>query len=1005
MKQTILLLLFLSVTGYVLGQEQLSIAGKVISQEDNSPLVGVNVVVKGSTTGTQTDVEGNYRLNAPGNATLVFSYIGFTPLEVPINNQTTISPVMAPDVRALSEVVVVGYGTQRKADVTGSIASVQAEDIANRPVSNAEQALQGKAAGVLVTTNQGTPGAAPNVQIRGTGTTGNSNPLYIVDGMFVDDIRFLNPGDIAAINVLKDASSLAIYGVRGANGVVIITTKGGQPGKTSFSYDGYAGFTQVLNRIDMANATQYATLINEAVVNTDPGATPPFANPTALGEGTDWFDQIFQRGLIQSHQVSASGGTEKMTYNISGNYFSQEGIVKTSKYDRFTLRFNNTYQATDFLKLGNNVALTYDQTARVPGGVIQTAYMMDPTVPVYDANGNYGFSGISNVGNPVAQLDYNDDKERGGRIVGNIFAELSFLKGFSLRSSYGTDLSLTKTNVYTPVYRVSAVQNNPRSRFEKTQRTTANWLWENTLTYTRTIGNIHNVTALVGYTAQQNYYESLGGTRFDVAGYSRDVQYLRLGNPVGQSNTDEAGVFTYQSYLFRINYNLKERYLLTASLRRDGSSRFPTNNRFGIFPAIGLGWRLSEEPFIRDLGLFDNLKLRASYGRLGNTNIPNYLYYPRIANNLNAVFGQGQIPQIGATELNPVATGLLWETVTQTDIGLEIGVLNNRLTFEADYYNRQTNDLILKARRPVVGEIETNTASAVNRGFEFAAGWNEQRGDFQYSIGGNLTTVHNEVTDLGNGGVPLIGGSLGNGLTSTITNVGSPIGAFYGYKVLGVFQPGSDIAGSAQPNARPGDLIFADVNGRDDRNQLTGQPDGTINGDDRVFLGTPIPKVFWGLNTSFGYRGFDLIVDVQGNHGNKIYNGKRAVRFGNENYEAVILDRWTAQNPSNAEPRVTNGGQNYQVSDYFIESGSFVRIRNVQFGYSIPSGLLERSRLKTARLYISALNPVTFTKYSGFTPEVGIADPANQTASINRGIDVNIVPTYATYTIGLNIGF
>jgi hypothetical protein len=304
-----------------------------------------------------------------------------------------------------------------------------------------------------------------------------------------------------------------------------------------------------------------------------------------------------------------------------------------------------------------------------------------------------------------------------------------------------------------------------------------------------------------------------------------------------------------------------------------------------------------------------------------------------------------------------------------------------------------------------VGEIETNTATAVNRGFEFGATWSDQRENFRYSIGGNLTTVHNEVTSLGNGGIPLIGGSLGNGLTSTITNVGSPIGAFYGYRVLGVFQPTSDIAGSAQPGAQPGDLIFADVNGRDENNRLTGRPDGAINGDDRVFLGTAIPKVFWGLNTSFGYRGFDLVVDLQGNHGNKIYNGKRAVRFGNENYEAAILDRWTPQNPSNSEPRVTNGGQNYQVSHYFIESGSFVRIRNVQLGYSLRQGLLERSKLKTARLYVSALNPVTFTKYSGFSPEVGIADPTNQTASINRGIDVNIVPTYATYTVGLNIGF
>lgn len=968
---------------------QQTVTGKVTDQTDGTGMVGVNVVVKGSTTGTQTDVEGNYSINVPENAILTYSYVGYTTEEVPVNNQPTINVALVTDIQALSEVVVVGYGVQRKADVTGAISSIKSEDIANRPVSNAEQALQGKAAGVLITTNQGTPGAAPSVRIRGVGTTGNSNPLYVVDGMFVDDIRYLNPGDIESMEVLKDASSLAIYGVRGANGVIIVTTKSGRGAKASFSYDGYAGLTNVTNRIEMANASEYGALINEAIVNTDPGASPKYPDPTSLGTGTNWFDEIFQPGFIQNHQVSAMGAGEKTTYSISGSYFTQEGIVKTSDYKRYTLRFNNSYQATSFLKLGNNVALSYEQTKNLPGGIIQNAYMMDPTVVPIDANGIYGFSTATTVANPVAQLAYNNNQAKGGRIVGNIFGELTFLKNFTFRSSYGVDLAYNRSSQFTPVYRVSPSQFNERSRLNRSQNTNNTWLWENTLSYNKSFNDIHNLTVLAGYTSQQTTYDELGGSRLDVPGYNADVQYLRLGNAVGQNITDVGNTFTYVSYLFRVNYTLMDRYLLTASFRRDGSSRFPTSNRFGNFPAIGLGWRISEEPFMQNVNLFDNLKLRASYGQIGNINVPNYAYFPRIAPNLDAVFGPGQTPQIGATELRATAFNLLWEVVTQTDIGLEASFLSNRLTFEADYYNRKTSDIVLEVDIANSSEpILTNAASVVNSGFEFTAGWQNDTGPFTYGINANLTTVHNEVTSLGNGGIPIIGGGLGNGRNVTLTNVGLPIGGFYGYQTLGIFQDESQITGGAQPEARPGDLIYNDVDGNK-----------VIDAKDRVYLGSPIPKVFWGFNSNFAFKDFDFNFDLQGNHGNKIYNGKRAVRFGNENYESVILNRWTASNPSSSEPRVTNGGQNYDVSDYYIESGSFVRIRNMQLGYTFPQSLIERVKLATLRVYVNALNPFTFTGYSGFTPEIGGND------ALSRGVDLNLVPVYATYTVGLNFGF
>jgi len=969
----------------------ITVSGTVID-ETGGGLPGASVVVKGTTNGTQTDVTGNYQLTVPGSeAVLVFSYLGYLTKEIPVGNQTQINVDLQPDVTTLEQVVVVGYGVQRKADVTGSISSIKAEEISDRPVINPEQALQGKASGVLITSNQGTPGAAPSVRIRGVSTVGNSNPLFVVDGMFVDNITYLSNADIASVEVLKDASSLAIYGVRGANGVIIVTTKGGKSGSPSVTYDGFAGFSQVQNQIQMANAQEYVTLNNEA--RTNQGVTDLIPAPTA---NTNWFDQVFQQGPIQSHQLTVAGGSEKTTFNVSASYFKQAGIIKNSDFERITLRFNNTYQATKFLKLGNNIAFSRTSSDNVPGSIAQNAYLMPPNVPVRDENGNFGTAlPFSTVANPVAQLAFNNSQTTGGRLVGNMFAEVNFLKNFTFRTSFGVDLALNQAFDYVPVYRVSSSQFNERSSLTIRQDVPTNWLLENTLTYNTSFNDIHNVTVLAGYTTQEIRSSVLTGRRLDVPSYSRDVQYLNLGNTVGQTNTQEGSVFTYLSYLLRVNYNLMDRYLLTLSFRRDGSSRFPANNRYGNFPAVGIGWRISEEDFMKDQTLFTNLKLRASYGRLGNTNIRDYEFFTRITPNLDAVFGQGQTLQQGATAVNLTTSDLRWESVTQTDIGLEIGVLNNQLTFEADYYRRLTSDMAIQVTRPNGDAIFENAASARNQGFEFSARWSAKAGEFSYDIGANLTTVDNEVTSLGNGGIPIIGAGLGNGQNAGLTDVGRPIGAFYGYQAIGVFQTEDQVTNSAQPSAQPGDLIFRDVNN-----------DGQINGEDRVFIGSPIPKVFWGFNTNFAFMGFDLSVDLQGTHGNKIYNGKQAVRFGNENYEAVFLNRWTGPNTSNTFPRATSGtAGNYQVSDFFIESGSFVRIRNIQLGYRLPKPVLDRVRLKTARIYLNALNPLTFTSYSGFSPEVGSnsTDQANG-SDLSRGLDLSIIPVYATYTVGVNIG-
>ena len=975
--------------------------------DDGGPLPGASIVLKGTTTGTQSDPNGRFQLAVPGpEASLIISFLGYTPKEVVVGNRTEINETLQADVQTLDQLVVVGYGIQRKADVTGSIASVKAEEIANRPVLNAQQALQGKASGVLVTSNQGTPGDAPLVRIRGVSTVGNSNPLYVVDGMFVDDINYLNSADIENISVLKDASSLAIYGVRGANGVIVITTRGGKAGVPAVSYEGYAGFSQVQNQIRMANAEEYVTLNNEARQNQ--GITELIPAPTA---NTRWFDEVFRRGPIQNHQFTVSGGSDKLTFNVSTSYFKQAGILKTSDYERITLRFNNTYQATSFLKLGNNLAFSRFQSNNVPGSVAQNAYLMPSNVPVRNADGSFGSAlPYSTVANPVAQLAYNNSRSTGGRLVGNLFGEVSFLKNFTFRSSFGVDLGLNKGFDYVPVYQVSASQFSERSSLTRYQAIPTTWLWENTLTFNKSFNEFHNLTALVGYTTQETRSELLSGRRLDVPSYSRDVQYLDLGNSVGQTNANNAYVFTYLSYLFRVNYTLLDKYLLTASFRRDASSRFSANNRFGNFPAVGIGWRIDQENFMKNQGFITNLKLRASYGLLGNTNIPDYQIYSDITPNLDAVFGQGQTLQQGATVVDLTTSDLRWEEITQADVGFEVGALNNRLTLEADYYNRLTSEMAIRVTRDRGDEIFENAASARNRGFEFSTRWNDKIDGFSYGVSANLTTVDNEVTSLGNGGIPIIGGGLGNGQNAGLTDVGRPIGAFYGYRTVGVFQTSDQVAAGVQPTAAPGDLIFQDINN-----------DGRIDANDRVLLGSPIPRLFWGFNTNFAYRGVDLSVDLQGTHGNQIYNGKRAVRFGNENYEADFLNRWTAPNTSNTFPRSTSGtAGNYQVSSFFIESGSFVRIRNVQLGYRLPKKVLDKVKLKTARVYVNALNPLTFTNYSGFSPEVGsnTATPSpgdlsrgvssnNATASgadLSRGVDLSIIPVFATYTIGLNIG-
>jgi len=988
------LLLLLICAGWNTAHAQnFEVRGTVTDQSDGSPLPGVNILIKGTSRGTSTNTDGQYNLQArSAQDTLVYSYIGYQTQEVPINGRHTIDIKLQTQTLSGQELVVVGYGTQSRRDVTGSISSVNGEDISQIPSPSVTDALQGQVAGVQVTPNSGKPGAGSSIRIRGVGTLNNSSPLYVVDGMLLDDISFLNMDEVKSVQVLKDASATAIYGSRGANGVVIITTNEGRKNEpTQFSMNAYYGWQQVANKIDLTNAHQYAMLANELAQNE--GQQPLFDNPDQFGAGTDWQDVIFRTSPIQSYELSASGGTDKVTYHISGNYIGQDGIIRKSNYQRASLRVNNTYYLSDVVTVGHNISVNYRTSNDEPGGIVDAAYHADPTVSPYTNSGDFSnASARASAGNPEASLYYTRNDNSGGRLVGNIYAQFDFLKHFSLKSSFGADVDRSENKVFNPEYYVSATQQNDQNSLNVNTTSSSNWLWENTLKYNNDIGD-HSIKVLTGITAQEYRQEGLGGRRVNMLGSDQALWYLDAGGSDGQSNYNNAFSWSMLSYLFRTNYSYKDRYLLTATMRADGSSRFGSNNRFGYFPSFALGWRISDEPFMRNIDFINEMKLRASWGKIGNDKISPYPGRPLVTSGLNAVFGTGEQLYNGATLVDLANPDIQWEETEQTDVGLELGLFRNRLSADIDYYNRKTDKILVQVPIPdYIGarsEPYVNAASVVNRGFDFNVKWSETR-EFSYSIGLVASTVHNEVKSLGRGKEEILGGGLVNEIAYTTRTVpGQPIGGFYGYKVVGVFQNQQQIDNNPNRGVEvPGDLQYKDVNG-----------DGVITPDDRTYLGSPIPDLIYGLNLSFGYKGIDLKANFSGQRGNKIFNAKKNVRFGMDNFETSYLNRWHGEGTSNTEPRLTNAGHNYLASDRFIEDGSYFKLRNMQIGYTLPHELTRQLNVRSLRLYVNGTNLFTITDYSGYTPEI----PSQSV--IANGIDNGVYPLARTYSIGVNVDF
>ena len=992
-----------------------TITGTVTDAEDGTDLPGVNVLIKGTTVGTVTNIEGSYQLEVADNAsTLVFSSVGYETQEVAISSQSQVDVRMAPDVQSLSEVVVIGYGTQEKREVTGAISSISNEAITEQAVPSVDQAMAGRVAGVQVSQNSGAPGGSISLRVRGVGTPGNSEPLYVIDGVpvFGNTLSTLNPNDIASIEVLKDAASGAIYGSRAANGVVLITTKKGKAGQLRLNVDYYYGIQSKEKDLDVLDGPTYQEFIRDFnALNDNPDDDNNiFTNPA----NTDWEEVIFRTAPMQNLSVSASGGSENSTFLLSLGYFDQEGIIRGSGFDRYSLRVNTTNDLGERFRIGNNASISRTTGNNVSenqifGAAIPLSIIYPPVIPARLPDGTLGAPGDVGTSfirtNPLVQTDENIVESEEFRFLGNIFAEYDLLEGLTYRLNLGGDFLYGGSNAFNAGISAPGTQEQISSG-TRTDRREWIWLIENTLSYEREIGDGHNIDLLAGATQQKSTFSfHSSGKQFYP---SNDLIALDAGNEISNVRGQLVD-WSLASFLGRINYNYRDRYFLSASVRRDGSSRFGPGNQWGTFPSVSAGWLVSDEEFFRS-GFISQLKIRGSWGQLGNQEIAPFQYLPLLVNNASYSFGGSVVPGIYAAQ--PANEDITWETSTQVDIGADLAFLNDRLTLTVDYYNKETDGILLEGTLPFsfgylrnrVPQFPVVNAGVVrNRGFEFDLGFRDREGDFQWSTNANLATVDNEVLSLGEGG-PIV--RFGESI-STRTDVGQPIGSFYGYEIEGIFQNTAEIeALNPDPEegvyyqksgTAPGDFKFRDVDGN-----------GVVNEEDRTYIGSPIPDFTYGLSFNANYQGFDLSFAFQGVQGNdifaKIFQQAGDFTKPDNKFTALYENVWRGEGTSNTVPRIAveNDNDNYRNSTYYIMDGSFLRLRSLQIGYSLPASLLESISLRQARIYVGGQNLLTFDNYEfGLDPEIGSTFADN---TLN-GVDYGRYPIPRTVTMGVNIGF
>jgi TonB-linked SusC/RagA family outer membrane protein len=1015
------------------GAQSLQVSGRALSRT-GSPLSGVTVTVKGTSTSTLTDAQGNFTITVPrAGSVLQLSHVSLEPQEITVSNAGPVQVSLTDRVANMDEVVVIGYGTQRKSVVTGAISSVKAGDLENMPIYRIEQSLQGRASGLTIAASSGQPGSSSTVRVRGTTSINGAaaNPLYVVDGVIIDNggIDFLNQNDIESIEVLKDAASSAIYGTRGAAGVILVTTKKGRVGSMRVNYNGYYGVQSPARKLDLLDASEYATLRNEASVAS--GGAILFNNPQSYGKGTDWQDLIFNKSArIQDHQVSFSGGSDRSTYFASFGLFDQEGIVATdiSQYTRFNVRLNSSHKINKWLSFGNNVGYSHikakglGNTNSEFGGPLSSAINLDPITPavvtdpamlgqapynvpgrpfVTDANGNpYGISTIvgQEMTNPLAYIQTRlGNYSWSDNIVGNIYAEIEPVKGLRLRSTLGTKLAYWGGEYFTPIAYYNASTSNSVTSFYRDNNRGLNWSWENTASYNRRFGD-HDFTLLLGTGAYVDdnargtnaTYRNLPATNFDEASMNYSL-------PAADRIAGGYESITHKlsSIFGRLTYNYQEKYLFTGLVRRDGSSRFGTNNKFGYFPSVALGWVASRENFwpLDDVSFF---KIRGSYGVNGTDELGNFAYVSTIGGGRNYTFGNDNYV-IGNSPNAPANPDLKWEETTQSNIGFDATLFRN-FTLTFDVFSKKTTGML----QPIIipgyvgagGSPTGNVASMENRGFEVELGYNRRIGAANVSLKGNLSHIQNEVTDLGTVAFRTGAGFQASDYEIGRLQVGHPIGAFYGFDVLGIFQNQQEIDNYTsktgqriQPNAAPGDFKWADING-----------DGIINGDDRTFIGDPTPTWSYGFTVNADFKGFDFVVFGQGVAGNDIFNGLRRLDIPSANWTRTALGRWTGEGTSNTFPRLVNGDPNKNFSrpsSFYLSDGSYFRLKTVQLGYTVNNALVNRIGLQRLRVYVGSNNLFTFTKYTGYDPEIGGG---------SYGIDRGVYPQARAFMAGINVG-
>jgi TonB-dependent starch-binding outer membrane protein SusC len=1004
----------------------------VVKDTTGSPLAGATVSVKGTTTSVRTDEGGNFSFSSiPENSILIISYVGYKTQEVAVNGQTMLQIKIEEDNKGLNEVVVVGYQTRRRGDLSGALSVVNVGGVSKLPVLSVDQALQGKVPGVRITQNTGQPGDGVAVRIRGVGTINDNNPLFIIDGVPTkDDINFLSANDIESMVILKDASSAAIYGSRAANGVVLITTKSGKKGKAQFNYSGYGGFQTHGTLPKMADKSEYVELYNEAADNDNAGVTnPALIRPkipaTIDMANTDWINAIFQKGQMQSHQLSVRGGNDKVLYYISGNYFKQDGIIVNSWYKRYSLLSKLNINLSDKVSIANNINVSYskknmigssgDGYAGNGGSVVRYALFRTPPIPVYDSLGVYSdlpahpeFFGDGY--NPVALANKTDNKESQYRIFANFYVEYKIIKNLKFKSDVGLDAIITDDKRFDENYGTNNRINNP-SRLTVTSSNNINFVWNNTLGYNKTFKAFHNISFLAGTEAISNKNHSHGGTDRDFANQDANFRYIGNGNGLIGSTTafesqSESALF---SLFGNVNYSYHNRYLLSANVRRDGSSRFGPENQYGTFFSGSAGWNAHNEKWVQDhLPAISKLKLRASYGQLGNQEIPDYGFVSIIGNLYNYPFGQTPVSNPGSTISTLGNPGVKWESSTQGDAGIDLGIWKDKLNLTIDYFIKTTSDMLIPVPLPLIGGSAKppylNAGKVENRGLEVELNYRNDDHLLKYDAGISFSTLANKVISLSNG-QPIAGGRIDNNYNATLTTVGHPIGSFYLLEQEGIFQNDADVFASAYQgkNIKPGDVKFKDQNG-----------DGVIDENDRTFLGSAIPKYIFGATANCEYKNFDLSVFFQGQNGNKIYS---QVNMDIEGFyrafnvtQRVYDQHWQGDGTSNSMPRVSfNGASNNKYpSSRFLEDGSYVRLKNLQLGYTLPNNIATRLHIQSLRFYVTGQNLWTLTNYTGLDPEMHISDNVKRDTyggDLAAGIDWGTYPSARSYIIGLNLNF